>query len=89
MAIDVVQILTKAHQRLEAVRVTLVGERRSEDPKFFTRRDLHFIVTGEIASVAAERALCLPQEKYCSACHSLRRDIGFRTTSEIAKDALS
>lgn len=83
MGIDLVQILTKGRHDLRTLRAHLVGDRREEDPKHFTRIRLHFTLTGDVTREAVERAIALSREKYCSVWHSLRRDIDFQVTSEV------
>jgi putative redox protein len=85
MAIDIVSILTKGRLPIQGLHARLVGERRSEDPKYFTRMSLHFVLSGQIPDPAVERAIELSREKYCSVWHSLRQDIDFRTTFEIVR----
>jgi putative redox protein len=85
MGIDLVQILTKGHHPLEALRAHLVGNRRSETPKYFTEITLHFEITGDVPPDAVERAIALSHDKYCSVWHSLRKDLHLRTTYEIRK----
>lgn len=87
MAMDVVHILSKGRFVLKGLRAHLVGERRGEDPKYFTRIGLHFVVTGEGPESAVERALSLSRETYCSVWHSLRQDIEFTASFEILKGA--
>ena len=87
MGIDLVQILTKGRHPLKALQAHLVGNRRGEEPKYFTEVTLHFTVTGDVPPEAVERAIELSHEKYCSVWHSLRQDIALRTTYEIHKDA--
>lgn len=79
MSTDVVHILTKGRHPLQACRATFVGERAQEDPHRFTRIDLTFHITGDVPRDAAERAVRLSHEKYCSVWHSMRQDIEFRT----------
>lgn len=83
MGIDLVQILTKGRHDLRTLRAHLVGDRRGEDPKHFTRIRLHFTLTGDVPREAMERAIALSREKYCSVWHSLRRDIDFQATFEV------
>jgi putative redox protein len=87
MAIDIVHILTKGRLPVRGLHARLVGERRNEDPKYFTRITLHFVLSGQIPDSAMERAIELSREKYCSVWHSLRQDIDFRTTFEIVRAA--
>ena len=86
MGIDLVQILTKGRHPLKALQARLVGNRRGEEPKHFTQFTLHFTIAGDIPPEAAERAIALSHEKYCSVWHSLRQDIDLQTTYEIGKE---
>lgn len=65
---DVIMILRKGRQEVLDCTVRLVAERAEEDPKVFTRIDMHFVVTGRnLKPEAVERAVKLSAEKYCSA----------------------
>ena len=67
-AIDVMHILRKARQPVTDCVVELEAERAADDPKVFTRIQLHYIVTGRgLANAQVERAIKLSKEKYCSA----------------------
>jgi len=87
MGIDLVQILARGRHPLKALQMHLVGNRRGEEPKYFTEVTLHFAITGNAPPDAVERAIELSHEKYCSVWHSLRQDIAFRTTYEIRDNA--
>ncbi len=84
MAIDVVDILQKGRFELTGVEARLESERRPEPPRYVTRVALHFVVRGDVPPDRVERAIALSQERYCSVWHSLRSDIDFQTTFEIA-----
>jgi putative redox protein len=84
MAIDVVDILQKGRFELAGIEARLESERRPEPPRYVTRVALHFVVRGDVPPDRVERALGLSRERYCSVWHSLRPDIDFRTTFEIA-----
>ncbi|MDP1733146.1 MAG: OsmC family protein [Sulfuritalea sp.] len=65
---DVIMILKKARQDIVDCEVKLTAERATEDPKVFTRIDMHFVVKGRgLKPDAVERAIKLSAEKYCSA----------------------
>ena len=83
MGIDVVQILTKGRHPLQALQAQMVGDRRGEDPKRFTRMRLHYMISGNVPAEAVERAIALSRERYCSVWHSLGQDIAFETSFEI------
>jgi putative redox protein len=85
MGIDLVQILTKGRFTLTELRGRLEGERRGEEPKYFTRVTLHFAIQGDATREAVDRAIALSREKYCSVWHSLRQDIDLRITYELTK----
>src|SRR3954468_11207915 len=46
-AIDVVHILRRARQPITGCTVDLEAERAPDDPKVFTRIQLHYVVTGK------------------------------------------
>jgi putative redox protein len=85
MGIDLVQILTKGRFTLTELHGRLEGERRVEEPKYFTRVSLHFSIQGDPTPEAVDRAIALSREKYCSVWHSLRQDIDLRITYELTK----
>lgn len=67
-AFDVVLILKKSRQDVTDCAVRITADRAEQDPKVFTRIDLHFIVKGRhLKPEAVERAVRLSAEKYCSA----------------------
>jgi putative redox protein len=83
MGADVAAILEKGRQPLRGLRVVFSGERAVMPPRRFTRITLHFQVSGAVAADAAERAIALSRDTYCSVWHSMRQDIEFLTTFEI------
>ena len=83
MAIDVADIVTKGRHPLASLETTLVGERREEPPRRFTRIALGFKVGGSVPEHAVQRAIDLSREKYCSVWHSLRQDIELETRFEV------
>lgn len=83
---DVVSILKKGRQDVTNCSVRLTAERTTEDPKVFTRIDLHFIVTGRgLKPEAVERAIRLSAEKYCSASIMLGKTAQMNHTWEIVE----
>jgi len=65
---DIVMILKKGRQEVTGCEVKLSAERAAEDPKVFTRINMHFVVRGRgLKPEAVERAVKLSAEKYCSA----------------------
>lgn len=71
---DVVNILRKARQPVEACQAFLEAERADTEPKVFTRIHLHFEVSGRgLKESHVKRAVDLSAEKYCSASIMLGR----------------
>jgi len=87
-AYDVVLILKRGRHDVRGCRVKVSAERAPEDPKVFTRIQLHFIVTGiDLPAGAVERAIALSHDKYCSATIMLAKTAAITTSYEIVPDA--
>jgi putative redox protein len=84
MAADVVFILTKGRHRLRALKAHVTGERAQEDPHRLLKVDLRFDIDGAVPQDAADRAIAMSHEKYCSVWHSMRQDIGFHARFSVA-----
>ena len=84
MTTDVVHILTRGRHPLRALRSHLVAERAQDDPHRFVRVTLHVTVEGGVPRDAIERAIGLSRDKYCSVWHSMRQDIDFQVTFDVA-----
>nr|WP_314267840.1 OsmC family protein [uncultured Moellerella sp.] len=75
-AIDVVSILQKGRNEVTGCEVKLTSERREEVPRYFTKINLHFIVTGKgLTEKIVERAVQLSAEKYCSVSLMLEKAV--------------
>lgn len=75
-AIDVVSILQKGRNDVTGCEVKLTSERREEVPRYFTKINLHFIVTGKgLTEKIVERAVQLSAEKYCSVSLMLEKAV--------------
>jgi len=84
MAIDVVDILRKGRQDLEACTVRAEGDRRDEPPRRFTAIRLVFELKGRaISRQKAERAVRLSQETYCSVSATLDPELDVSVEIEI------
>lgn len=83
---DVVMILKKQRQDIVDCEVKLVAERADEDPKVFTRIDMHFVIRGRgLKPEAVERAVKLSAEKYCSASVMLGKTAAMHHSWEIVE----
>lgn len=69
---DVVVILGKQHQSLEALEAVVTYEQEPDPPWRFRTMHQHFVLTGEIDPSKAERAIDLAETKYCSVAATLR-----------------
>lgn len=83
---DVITILRKGRQDVVDCTVKLTAQRAAEDPKVFTRIDMHFVVKGRgLKPEAVERAVRLSAEKYCSASIMLGKTAEMHHSWEIAE----
>ena len=80
-ALDVINILAKARQKLTDLSVEVEAERAPTEPKVFTKIQVHFVVSGKgLSESHVRRAVELSAEKYCSASIMLGK------TAEISHD---
>ena len=83
-AYDVVLILKRGRHDVTGCQVKVSAERAPQDPKVFTRIQLHFIVSGhQLAAAAVERAIALSHERYCSASIMLAKTADITTSFEL------
>ena len=86
-AFDVVLILQRARQAISACEVTLKAERAADDPKVFTRINLHFQVQGKnLDETKVNRAVHLSHEKYCSATAMLSKTAELTYSIEVISE---
>jgi putative redox protein len=85
MAMDVVHVIRKGRHELRGLRADLTGTRGDDNPRRFTAIALQFTVTGRVGRDVVQRAIDLSREKYCSVWHSLREDIRFDITFDVAE----
>lgn len=72
--IDAVSIMQKQRMAVEAIKITITGERASDHPKVFTHIRLHFDVTAQGGSPEqVKRALQLSRDKYCSVGNTISK----------------
>jgi putative redox protein len=72
-ATDVVIILKKKREKLEALEVICSGERALDPPQVWTKIDLLFRVRGQLTEASVRKAIALSEEKYCSVSAMLRK----------------
>ncbi len=84
MGSDLVHILKKQRADLRACEVHFVGRRAGAEPRRFVAIEMRFALVGPLEADRVERAIALSRDRYCSVWHSMRPDIEFKTSFEIA-----
>ena len=72
-SVDVVSILRKKREPLTSLTVSAVAERAAEAPRVFTHIQLTYHVGGGVSAKAAEDAVALSKNKYCSVSKMLEK----------------
>jgi putative redox protein len=82
--IDIVSILKKQKQRIDAFHIEIDGKRQADvQPSLWESVVVRFLLRGDIEPGKAQRAVELSMEKYCSVAETLRRS-GTRLTWSVA-----
>jgi putative redox protein len=69
----VVSILQKKREALEGLTVTAKAEQATEPPRVFTHIHLTYRIRGKVSQKAAEDAVALSKNKYCSVSKMLEK----------------
>jgi putative redox protein len=79
-ATDVVSILKKKRQKLDALEVQVSGERAATPPMVWLKLELVYRLRGKLNEKAVRDAIQLSEDKYCSVAAVLRKTakISFR-----------
>jgi putative redox protein len=79
-ATDVVIILGKKRQKLDALEVDVSGERATEPPQVWTKLEIVYRLRGALDEAAVRHAIKLSENKYCSVLATLRKSaaVSFR-----------
>jgi putative redox protein len=72
-ATDVVSILKKKRQKLQALEVICSGERAPEPPTVWIRLEILYRLHGTLDESAVKRAIELSESKYCSVSAMLQK----------------
>jgi len=80
-ATDVVSILRKKREAFTGVQVRAEAERATEPPTVYKSIKLIYTISGEVSRKAAEDAIHLSEEKYCSVAAMLKSTA--RITTEL------
>ena len=84
--IDVVNILVKQRQQVEALEITVSGHQNPDPPWTWEDVQLHYEVTGcRLNERMVERAIFLSEEKYCSIGATISGRTSISSTFEIVE----
>ncbi|HTZ60624.1 MAG TPA: OsmC family protein [Acidobacteriaceae bacterium] len=72
-SVDVVSILQKKREPLTSLMVSAVAEQATEPPRVFTHIHLTYHIGGKVTAKAAEDAVALSKNKYCSVSKMLEK----------------
>jgi putative redox protein len=72
-SVDVVSILQKKREPLTGLTVAAEAEQAAEAPRVFTRIHLTYRIRGNVSRKAAEDAVALSKNKYCSVSKMLEK----------------
>lgn len=72
-SVDVVSILQKKREPLAGLTVSANAEQAAQPPRVFTRIHLTYTVRGKVSQKAAEDAVSLSKNKYCSVSKMLEK----------------
>jgi putative redox protein len=72
-SVDVVSILKKKRQPLTSLEVSAVAEQPNDPPRVFNKIKLVYRIGGQVSRKAAEDAVALSKNKYCSVSAMLEK----------------
>ncbi len=72
-SVDVVSILHKKREPLQGLTVTATAERAPAPPRVFTKIHLTYKIRGAVSEKAAQDAVSLSKNKYCSVSKMLEK----------------
>jgi putative redox protein len=86
-SVDVVSILTKKREPLKSLTVSASAEQAAAPPRVFTKIRLTYTIGGAVSRKAAEDAVSLSKNKYCSVSKMLEKAARIDYTIEFANEA--
>ena len=72
-SVDVVSILKKKREALTSLTVSATAEQAAKAPRVFTKISLVYLIGGAVSKKAAEDAVSLSKNKYCSVSKMLEK----------------
>lgn len=85
-SVDVVSILQKKREPLTGLTVSATAEQSSAPPRVFTRIKLTYQINGPVSKKAAEDAVSLSKDKYCSVSKMLEKTAEIDFVIEYSND---
>ena len=73
-SVDVVSILQKKREPLTSLTISAVAEQAAAPPRVFTKIRLTYVIGGAVSKKAAEDAVGLSKNKYCSVSKMLDKN---------------
>ncbi|HEY1950199.1 MAG TPA: OsmC family protein [Bryobacteraceae bacterium] len=86
-SVDIVSILQKKREPLKGLTVSATAEQAAEPPRVFTRIKLVYRIEGAVSQKAAEDAVALSKNKYCSVSKMLEKTAEIDFVIEYAEGA--
>lgn len=87
-SVDVIGILKKKREPITGLTVSADAEQAPDPPRVFTRIHLTYTITGNVSRKAAEDAVALSKNKYCSVSkmleHSVKIDYSVQIVGDLA-----
>ncbi len=83
-SVDVVSILKKKREPIASLTVSATAEQAPAPPRVFTKINLTYKIGGEVSKKAAEDAVSLSKNKYCSVSKMLEKAVEIHYTVELA-----
>jgi putative redox protein len=83
-SVDVVSILQKKREPVTGLTVSATAEQAPAPPRVFTRIHLVYRISGNVSQKAAEDAVALSKEKYCSVSIMLDKAVEIDYSIELA-----
>jgi putative redox protein len=86
-SVDVVSILKKKREPLISLTVSATAEQAAVPPRVFTRIKLVYLIGGPVSRKAAEDAVTLSKNKYCSVSKMLEKAVQIDYIIEYSNDS--
>jgi putative redox protein len=86
-SVDVVSILQKKREPIRGLTVSARAGQAEQPPRVFTHIHLTYRIEGDVTQKAAEDAVSLSKNKYCSVSKMLEQSVKIDYSIEIVRDA--